>query len=46
MPVEWESLNEKLDPCAYTLATVPALAGKRSDPWEEMWAVRQRLPNL
>lgn len=44
MPVEWEALNESLDPRDFTLETVPLLLRGRSDPWAEMMRVRQRLP--
>ena len=46
MPVEWEALDETLDPCAFTLATVPGLVGTRADPWKGMSAVRQCLPSI
>jgi bifunctional non-homologous end joining protein LigD len=46
MPVEWEALNDSLDPCDFTLERVPALLRGRSDPWAEMMRVRQRLPTL
>jgi bifunctional non-homologous end joining protein LigD len=46
LPVEWESLDETLDPGTFTLMTVPALLRGRSDPWAEMARVRQRLPTL
>jgi bifunctional non-homologous end joining protein LigD len=44
MPVEWEALGEGLDPCDFTLETVPALAGARKDPWSDMPKLSQRLP--
>jgi bifunctional non-homologous end joining protein LigD len=44
MPVEWNALDETLDPCDFTLETVPSLLRGRSDPWAEMMRVRQRLP--
>jgi bifunctional non-homologous end joining protein LigD len=47
MPLKWEQLKAGLDPCDYTLATVPALIRKqKSDPWAAMLEVRQRLPDL
>ena len=44
MPIEWEALERPLDPAAFTIETVPALAAGRKDPWAEMPAVLQRLP--
>ena len=44
LPIEWEALNDALDPGAFTLETVPALLRGRSDPWAEIERVRQRLP--
>ena len=44
MPIEWEALERPLDPAAFTIETVPALAAGRKDPWAEMAAVLQRLP--
>ncbi|MEA3064428.1 MAG: bifunctional non-ous end joining protein LigD [Sphingomonadales bacterium] len=45
MPLKWEQVKAGLDPCDYTVETVPALiARQRSDPWAEMLEVRQKLP--
>jgi bifunctional non-homologous end joining protein LigD len=44
MPIEWEDLGRPLDPKAFTIKTAPALIARRTDPWAEMTAVRQRLP--
>jgi bifunctional non-homologous end joining protein LigD len=45
MPLRWEQVKAGLDPCDYTVATVPGLIAKqRSDPWEEMLEIRQKLP--
>jgi bifunctional non-homologous end joining protein LigD len=45
MPVEWQALTPKLDPCDYTVTTVPGLiAAQRADPWADMPAIEQRLP--
>jgi bifunctional non-homologous end joining protein LigD len=45
MPLRWEQVKAGLDPCDYTVETVPALiARQRSDPWAEMLEVRQKLP--
>ncbi len=45
MPLRWDQVKEGLDPCDYTVATVPALLGRqRADPWAEMLVVKQRLP--
>jgi bifunctional non-homologous end joining protein LigD len=45
MPLRWDQAREGLDPCDYTLATVPDLIrSQRSDPWAEMLEVKQKLP--
>jgi bifunctional non-homologous end joining protein LigD len=45
MPLKWEQVKTGLDPCDYTVETVPALIAKqRSDPWAEMLEVTQVLP--
>ena len=46
MPIRWEDLGPKLDPCDFTLRTVPKRLGRQlSDPWAEMLKIRQRLPD-
>jgi bifunctional non-homologous end joining protein LigD len=46
MPIRWDEVKEGLDPCDYTIATVPALiARQKSDPWAEMFDVKQVLPD-
>ena len=46
MPLKWEQAKPGLDPCDYTVETVPALIRRqRSDPWAELLEVRQRLPD-
>jgi bifunctional non-homologous end joining protein LigD len=46
MPLAWDQVEPGLDPCDYLVTTVPALVAKRkSDPWTEMLATRQRLPD-
>ena len=46
MPLTWDAVKDGLDPCAFTIATVPALiAGQASDPWAEMFSIRQFLPD-
>jgi bifunctional non-homologous end joining protein LigD len=46
MPLKWEQVRAGLDPCDYTVETVPALIRRqRSDPWAEMLEVKQRLPD-
>jgi bifunctional non-homologous end joining protein LigD len=46
MPIRWDEVEVGLDPCAYTIATVPGLVAKReADPWAEMAEVRQALPD-
>jgi bifunctional non-homologous end joining protein LigD len=45
MPIRWDEVKEGLDPCDYTIATVPGLIAKqKADPWAEMFDVRQALP--
>jgi len=46
MPLRWEQVKPGLDPCDYTVATVPDLVRRRrGDPWAEMLEVRQKLPD-
>jgi bifunctional non-homologous end joining protein LigD len=46
MPLTWEQLKTGLDPCDYTVETVPALIARQcADPWAEMLEVRQVLPD-
>ena len=45
-PIEWDEVDDGLDPRAFTVATVPArVRGLRREPWSEMELVRQRLPD-
>jgi bifunctional non-homologous end joining protein LigD len=45
MPLKWDQVKAGLDPCDYTVETVPGLVAKqRSDPWAEMLEVKQALP--
>jgi bifunctional non-homologous end joining protein LigD len=45
-PLAWDELNEKLDPKAFNARTVPArLKALRADPWKDIGAVKQSLPN-
>jgi bifunctional non-homologous end joining protein LigD len=44
MPIEWEELEQPLDPAAFTILTAPARVVQRQDPWANMDSVRQRLP--
>ncbi|WP_158266212.1 non-homologous end-joining DNA ligase [Allosphingosinicella deserti] len=45
MPLTWAQVKNGLDPCAYTIATVPGLIARQSsDPWADMPSVRQLLP--
>lgn len=45
MPIRWEQVKPGLDPCDYTVETVPGLLRRqRSDPWAEMLELRQKLP--
>jgi len=43
MPIAWEEVTPDLDPCAFTLSTVPDIIGRKPDPWKEIHGVRQRL---
>ncbi|HEY7809007.1 MAG TPA: non-homologous end-joining DNA ligase [Allosphingosinicella sp.] len=46
MPIRWDEVKVGLDPCDYTVATVPGLiAEQKSDPWVEISNVRQTLPD-
>lgn len=45
MPLAWDDVDDKLDPAAFNLRTVPQHAG-RADPWAEITRVRQRLPHI
>jgi bifunctional non-homologous end joining protein LigD len=46
MPLRWEQVKAGLDPCDYTVATVPGLIRRqRGDPWAEMFEVKQQLPD-
>ena len=45
MPLRWDQVKKGLDPCDYTVRTVPAkIARQKADPWAEMLEVRQKLP--
>ncbi len=43
-PIAWDELGPRLRPAAFTLATVPDLVRRQSDPWSDYWAAEQRLP--
>ena len=43
-PLDWSEVDERLDPAAFTLRTVPARVADRGDPWAEIAAIEQRLP--
>jgi bifunctional non-homologous end joining protein LigD len=46
MPLRWDDLKQGLDPCDYTIRTVPTLIRRqRADPWADMTGVRQTLPD-
>ena len=46
MPIRWDQVRTGLDPCDYTIATVPGLiARQEADPWAGMFEVRQLLPD-
>jgi bifunctional non-homologous end joining protein LigD len=44
MPLAWEELGPDLDPAAFTVRAVPGLIRDRPDPWAELGALRQELP--
>jgi bifunctional non-homologous end joining protein LigD len=46
MPIRWDEVKPGLDPCDYTIATVPALiARQKADPWAGMLEADQLLPD-
>jgi bifunctional non-homologous end joining protein LigD len=46
MPLRWDQVKAGLDPCDYTIRTVPGLIRRqRADPWAEMLNVKQQLPD-
>ena len=46
-PLAWEELTPKLDPKAFDITSVPKrLAKLKSDPWEAMGTLAQKLPKL
>ena len=45
MPLRWDQVKAGLDPCNYTVRTVPAkIARQKADPWAEMLEVKQKVP--
>jgi bifunctional non-homologous end joining protein LigD len=43
-PLEWDEVSADLDPAAFTIRSVPKrLARQKSDPWQRMGKVKQRL---
>jgi bifunctional non-homologous end joining protein LigD len=46
MPLDWNSVKMGLDPGRFTVATSAGYVASRADPWADMDAVRQRLPDL
>ena len=45
-PIAWDELGPRLDPRAFTFASVRARARHQPDAWAEYWRTRQRLPAL
>jgi bifunctional non-homologous end joining protein LigD len=46
MPLRWDQVKKGLDPCDYTVETVPGLIRRqRRDPWAEIGETRQGLPD-
>jgi bifunctional non-homologous end joining protein LigD len=44
-PLAWREVTAKLDPAAFTIATVPQrLAKQKRDPWAGFDATDQHLP--
>lgn len=44
VPIDWEELDESLDPSSFTVATLPArLASQRTDPWAGYFRARQSV---
>ena len=44
MPLEWDALEGRLDPSAFTIRTVPGwIEAQAADPWAGMSEVKQRL---
>jgi bifunctional non-homologous end joining protein LigD len=46
VPLFWDELERPLDPSGFTIATVPERIRRTGDPWAEMAATRQQLPDL
>jgi bifunctional non-homologous end joining protein LigD len=45
MPLDWKQVKSGLDPCAFTVETVPGLLKRRrKDPWADMLKIDQPLP--
>jgi bifunctional non-homologous end joining protein LigD len=46
-PLAWDEVNARLDPAKFTLRSLPVrLARLRTEPWEGLEALHQRLPDL
>jgi bifunctional non-homologous end joining protein LigD len=44
-PLSWDEVTPKLDPAAFTLASVrQRLAEQKTDPWDDFTVMRQKLP--
>ena len=43
-PIMWDALGSRLNPAAFTLATVRERLRAEPDAWADYWATRQRLP--
>jgi bifunctional non-homologous end joining protein LigD len=42
-PLRWEELSSRLNPQAFTVATVRARLARRKDPWADYWKCRQKI---
>jgi bifunctional non-homologous end joining protein LigD len=43
MPLDWSEVTAGLDPCEFTIRTVPARIAEVADPWAQITKTKQRL---